>query len=153
MKRRTARGLGGIAAVGLLVGALGTAPAYAAHSETQGITYYAPGSPQSGPSPLTVTLYATDTKPNTSFWVMAAPEYGRANGVTGGLDCGQVSSEYFASGGPFMSDAAGSIPPSTVTLYHSPGKYRMCFYEVVGPERADDPSAVFTWPVTVTVTS
>lgn len=154
MQRRTAGRISAVVAVGLAMAAMAVAPAQASHSTIEGFTHFAPGSAQSGPYPLTITIYATDTKPNTAFWVMAAPVGSRANGVIGGIDCGRVSSQYFTSGGPFASDATGYIAPATVTLdRHPAGTYRVCFYEVVGPDRGDDPSAVFTWPVTVTVTS
>lgn len=152
MQRRTAVQVGGILVAVLVMGALAMGPAMAMHSTLWGDTHYAPGSPQSGPRFSTVTIFASDTKPLTSFHVMVAPAYGRANGVTGGLDCGRASEGFF-SGGPYLSDANGNIPNSTATLFNPPGTYRMCFYETVGQDRADDPTAVFTFPVSVTITS
>ncbi|MCA1691814.1 MAG: hypothetical protein ABR540_11720 [Acidimicrobiales bacterium] len=128
--------------------------AWAAHSVIQGTTFYSDGSRTKTISAgQPVSIFANGAKPSTNFWIGAGAGSSRADGVGGGVTpappCG--TEIQFPNGAQVVSSTAqGDIPLSQVTM-STPGIYRVCFYEAIGNDRLNDPTATVTRPVTLEV--
>jgi hypothetical protein len=127
--------------------------AWAAHSVTQGVTFYSDGTQvKTIAFGQDVTIYATGAKPSTEFDVVTGvPTSSRADGVDGGSVpvptylCGTNLQRH----GTVTSSSQGDIPVMHLPVGRLPGTYKLCFYERVTD--TTDPSATATLPVWLTI--